>query len=101
MANTDTLITITQDAAGKFSAVPPPPAINIDLDDTISFDVKAACTVCFLPTAHFGKRINLTAASHGPYSPSQKGTVKFSILPYGSQCPAGGQGIETYSIKIG
>jgi hypothetical protein len=103
MADKNITITITKDSTGKYCS-DHPAQIDIDLDDTITFDAtKAACCVCFNPKKHFGKRIKLSAdIPHGPYSPSATGTLSYFMEDIGStDCTPPQQHILSYSIKVG
>jgi hypothetical protein len=102
----DQTVTITY-SNGAYQMNPPSPRIG--LDNTITFDVRNDCCICFSPAGYFGRRLKLPAGVHGPYAPADNAPpppplvdVNYCITDIQSRCtPAAVQGITSYSIKVG
>jgi hypothetical protein len=96
---------ITQ-VGGKFSASPgsePPAGETIDLDDSITFEVKGRdCRVCFDPKDVFGSHLRLRSGTTNSVTPCKEHpNVSFWIQEYGERCKDEVRVRPTYSIKIG
>lgn len=107
MANNNYPITITNQYQAVPAQVPTPPAI-LDLDDTISFDVRPThgCTVFFHPDHVFGRRLKFpNAGTYGPYAPSANSPlpiyVSICATAPGSTCVPPNPHVKAYSIKVG